>query len=176
MVIPYRTRTGDWTDFANGEGTFELIDFSIEEFKEFTESGSFTLTYRAVDKVGNEVYKTITVHIVSSETQIGDVVTMFTRFISSNFYMNSDGSFVSEEYGGLNENSKWVTDGEYIAVLDTALSNTKDETTGEWLIVYETWFWTTENIENAKAFVVENGVGNVENSNALTEFYNTFGP
>lgn len=167
---------GDWTDFAAGEGIFELIDFNIEEFKSFTESGSFTLTYRAVDKVGNEVYKTITIHIVGSETQIGDVVTMFTRFISSKFYRNSDGSFVSEEYGGLNENSKWVTEGEYISLLEKVLSNKKDETTGKWIFVYETWLWTTENIEKAKEFVVENGIGNVENPNALTDFYNTFGP
>lgn len=68
------------------------------------------------------------------------------------------------------------SDMEYISVLEKALSNKKDETTGEWLIVYETWFWTTENIENAKAFVVENGVGNVENPSALIIFYNTFGP
>ena len=165
---------GDWTDFANGEGIFELIDFNIEEFKEFTESGSFTLTYRAVDKVGNEVYKTITVHIVGSETQIGDVVTMFTRFISSNFYTRSDGSFVPEEYGGLNENSRWVTEGEYISVLEKALSNKKDETTGEWLIVYETWFWSPEKIARARTFVAEKGVGNVENADALNEFYNEF--
>ena len=38
------------------------------------------------------------------------------------------------------------------------------------------WLWTTENIAKAKTFVVENGVGNVENPNALTTFYNTFAP
>lgn len=167
---------GDWTDFSKGEGIFELIDFNIEEFKKFTESGSFTLTYRAVDKAGNEVYKTITVHIVGSESQIGDIVTKFTRFISKNFYTRSDGSFVPEDCGGLSAKSRWVTEGEYISALEKALSNTKDEATGKWIFVYETWFWTPEDIEKAKAFVDENGVGNVENPNALTEFYNTFGP
>lgn len=38
------------------------------------------------------------------------------------------------------------------------------------------WLWTTENIAKAKVFVDENGVGNVENPNALITFYITFGP
>lgn len=167
---------GDWTDFAKGEGIFEVIDFDIEEFKSFTESGSFTLTYRAVDKAGNEVYKTINIHIVSSDTQVSDIVILFTRFITGDYYIYSDGSFVPEEQGGLNQDSKWVTDDEYVAVLTKALSNEKDETTGEWTFVYETWTWDSEKIAEAKDFVVENGVGNVENSDALTEFYNNFGP
>ena len=156
--------------------TFELIDFNIDEFKRFTDSGSFTLTYKAVDKAGNEAYKTITVHIVGSESQFGDVVTMFTRFISPKFFTCADGSFVPEQQGGLNAKSRWVTDGEYISTLERALSNKKDEATGKWFFVHETWLWTTENITKAKAFVEENGVGNVENPNALTIFYNTFGP
>lgn len=155
---------------------FTIIDFNEGDFEAFTTSGEATVTYKAVDAYGNEAYKTVTVHIIDDEAQIQDEETHFTRFISPKYYKDINGDFVEPRYGGLKESSQWRTNAEYNALLTSTLSNTKNGITKKWDTVIETWNWSIEEIKLGKSFVASHGLGNTHNPDALTEFYNQFGP
>ncbi len=169
---------GDVTDFSDdeidGNEIFEVIDFDIDEFKKFKTSGNVTLTYRAVDKVGNETYKTVTVHIVDKAQQTENTVERCTRFISPKYFKNGEGNYQSITYGGINPESQWIKNAEYEELLTSTLNNTKNEETKKWSSVYETWVFTLEDIRNVKKYVEENGLGNAENTNALSNFSTQF--
>ena len=167
---------GDKTLFGKGEGTFTIIDFDEEEFKKFDTSGSVTVTYQAIDKVGNETYRTITVHIVDKDSQIDDVVTRFTRFISARYFKDSEGTPIAEEKGGLSDKSIWLNDAEYNVYLTDVLGNTlKDD--GTWSNgVYATFVFTKEDVVKAKQYIEEHGLGNTKEANALEGFYQAFPP
>ncbi len=165
---------GDKTIFEAGEGTFTIIDFDAEEFKKFTTTGSVTVTYQAIDKAGNETYRTITVHIVDKDKEVEDVITVFTRFISERYFKDKDGNFIPESDGGLNVDSIWVRDVGYLEYLTTVLENTQDNT-GTWNKgVYVTFVFSKEDVATAKAYVADHGLGNVQEPDALINFYNTF--
>lgn len=169
---------GDKTLFndEDGEGVFTIIDFDEEEFKRFDTSGSVTVTYQAIDKVGNETYRTITVHIVDKDRQVDDIITRFTRFISAKYFKDSKGNPVPEGKGGLSEKSIWLNDVGYNECLTKALENTlKDD--GSWSNgVVMTFVFTQEDIVKAKAYIETHGPGNLSEPNALKGFYQEFPP
>ncbi len=158
----------------SGKEAFTIIDYSQADFTSFKKSGNVTVTYKAVDTVGNETYKTIIVHIVDKNQQIGDLVDRFVRFISKKFYKDDAGLVVSESNGGLNSESLWLTDDNYKTVITKALNNKKNEETGAWDFVYESWHLSIDEVKEAKNFVDEHGLGNSAEENALTVFYEKF--
>ncbi len=168
------SEVGDFTDFAAGEGEFTIIDFDAEEFKKFTTSGSTTVTYQAIDKAGNETYRTVTVHIVDKDKEVDDVVTRFTRFISGEYFKDKDGNFVVEDKGGLGEDSVWVKDAGYSNLLTEVLANTQDDA-GAWSKgVYATFTFTPDEVVEAKEYIETNGLGNSSGPGKLIGFYNQF--
>ena len=167
---------GDVTDFAGGDGEFTIIDYDADDFERFTASGSVTITYRAIDKAGNETYRTATVHIVHQDTATDDAVTRLIRFISSKYFKKDDGNYVTPDDGGLHPNSIWIINPEYTTLLTNVLGNTQDEDSGEWANVYQTWTFTAEQIAEVKQYVEAHGPGKTKENNALTNFYNTYKP
>ena len=99
-----------------------------------------------------------------------------TRFISEKYFKDKDGNFVPEEYGGFNEKSNWVTNPDYVNLLTEVFKNKKNEETGKWNTVKETWFWTKAEVDEAKQFVEDEGLGNIKQERALTKFRERFGP
>ena len=96
------------------EAPLEIVDYAAADFAKFTASGSVTVTYYAVDNVGNEACCTVTVHIVDKEQQLDAEATRYVRFISSKFFKDKDGNFIAEEKGGQNAKSLWATNDVYV--------------------------------------------------------------
>ncbi len=168
---------GDETDFDNGEGAFTIIDYAKADFTKFTATGSVTVTYIAVDKVGNKVKEVITVHIIDkNQTVFGsdDSAKQYVRFISGKYYKEADGEFIDDEHGGVDENSVWRIFYEYEKLLTDTFNNKQNPDTGEWETVYETWVISKDQIAEVKAFVEEYGLGKTQNEDALDKFYKKF--
>lgn len=101
-------------DLGDGRtNSFIITNYSPEEFPQFTDSGSNTITYQVIDSVGNVTEKTITVYIVNNtpqEPESGEG-TYRVRFISEKYYDKP------EEEGGLMKKSIWRTNPEYAELL-----------------------------------------------------------
>lgn len=114
-----------------------------------------------VDSVGNTYSKQITVYIVdTTPVEVNPEGT--TRFINEYYYNQS------YENGGLENNSVWKTDSEYVAELIEAFENSKNNTP------IQTYSFTREEVLQMQEFVQANGVGNTQREDALTIFYNQF--
>lgn len=158
---------------TEGEESFTILDYVAEDFTSLKGSASKTLTFCAVDRAGNMTIKTITVYITDNSNPESS---FFSRFISDKYYKDTEGSFVLEENGGFNEDSSWITKVDYVALLDKVFANKKDDSTGKWDKVEEIWIWDKESIAEAKQFVEDEGLGNVESRDALSRFRARFGP
>ena len=168
---------GDKTDFASGEGTFAIIDYGETDFTKFTATGSVTVTYVAIDNAGNKVRAVATVHIIDKNQKVrsvDDSIIQYVRFISAEYYKGDGGVFVDFEYGGVENNSVWRLIREYEKALTDALNNEKNEETGDWETVCETWKFSNEQVLEAKAFVNEYGLGKTQHEDALEMFYSQF--
>lgn len=96
---------------------FTITNFGEDEFTQFTDSGSATITYQVVDSVGNITEETITVFIVDNtpkEAQSGEG-TYHVRFISDKYYDKT------EVEGGLPEDSIWRKRPEYVELLSEVM-------------------------------------------------------
>ena len=101
-------------ELSNGRtNSFVLTNYSQDEFTLFNDSGSASITYRAIDSVGNITEETITVYIVDNTPQepLSGEGTYRVRFISGKYYDKP------EEEGGLMKDSIWRTDPEYAGLL-----------------------------------------------------------
>ena len=76
--------------------------------------------WEVVDCVGNSYKKMATVYIVDTEPKIVKPVGT-TRFINEKYY------YESYENGGLEENSIWKTNPEYISIIEQAFQNAKNK-------------------------------------------------
>ena len=76
-----------------------------------------------VDSDGNVTNKMITVHIVDSTIYDDELYDGTPRFISKEYYKDSQGNYISEEDGGLSEISVWRYLPEYREWLDAFFEN-----------------------------------------------------
>lgn len=144
------------------KGTVFIIDdYQSTDFTQFTGSGSVTETYKVVDSVGNIFKKTITVYVVDT-TAVEILPEGTTRFIDEKYYNET------YENGGLEENSIWKTDSEYIAAIQKAFENKRNDTS------ILSFSLTYEEILKMKEFIRLNGMGNTQNEDALLRFYEEF--
>ena len=106
-------------------------------------------------------YKQITVYVV--DTAAVDVEPDgTTRFIDEKYYGKS------YEQGGLEDNSVWKTDPEYVAALRTAFDNLKNDTpVASYVLTYETR-------QQINEYMAEHGVGNSREPDALQKLYDLY--
>lgn len=102
-------------------GSLSLYGYAATDFTQMTDSGSVSMTYKAVDSIGNTVYKTVTVYITNTEP-LEQTDFQYTRFINEKYYG------ASYEKGGLHPESIWRNNPEYKNALENALLNLKNET------------------------------------------------
>lgn len=141
--------------------TFTLIDYQESDFTQFEHAGSTTETYEVVDNVGNTYQKTITIHVV--DTAVKAIVPAgTTRFINENYYN------ATPQNGGLLEKSIWKMNSEYAAAILESFCNMKNHTPEQ------TYYFTREVVLEMQMFIMENGLGNVKNDDALQVFYEKF--
>ena len=94
----------------------------------------------------------------------------FTRFISSKYYKDSDGNYIDELNGGLKDNSQWRKEPPYIEVIEKVFSNIFNTDRNEWENVVQTYSFTNDKLKEAQAYVEDNGIGNLNDKNALKKF------
>ena len=141
--------------------TFQLIDYQPSDFNQFEHDGSVTETYEVIDSAGSRYTKMITIHVV--DTSFREILPVgTTRFISEKYYQES------YQNGGLDADSIWKTDARYRTVLESAFANSRNNTP---IVSYT---FTYEEIQQMKAFVENNGIGNSESGDALQRFYEQF--
>lgn len=141
--------------------SFKVIDYASTDFTQFEKEGSVTETYQVVDSAGNTYKKTITVYIV--DTTPDTVESMGTiRFIDEKYYNEAFAN------GGLEANSVWITDLEYVAVILKAFENVANDTP------VQSYMFSHEEILQMKDYVETRGVGNSKETDALQQFYSIF--
>ena len=144
------------------DGTsFTIPDYLPTDFTQFQHEGSCTENLTVVDSVGSIYSKQITVYIVDT-SPVAVKPEGTTRFINEYYYNQP------YEYGGLEENSVWKTDPEYMAVIQETFANLRNDTP------QETYYFTHEQILEMKQFIEENGYGNTKSDDGLIRFYNQF--
>ena len=153
--------------FHENGTSFSIPDYRAEDFTGLTanpekaETFEITETLTVVDSSGSMYSKEITVYVVDTTPQ--DVKTEgTTRFIDEYFYNQP------YENGGLEDNSIWKTDPEYVETITETFENLKNDTP-----VMEFHF-THEDVLKAKEYIQEHGIGNSKEPDALSNFYDTF--
>ena len=141
--------------------SFTIIDYLPTDFTQFTASGSVTETYQVIDSAGNKFKQMITVHVVDT-TPVEILPDGTTRFINEKYYNET------YENGGLEADSIWKTDPEFVAVIQEAFDNFKNDTP------IMSFSFTYEEILEMKEFIRVNGIGNSKNPDALQQFYDRF--
>lgn len=101
--------------------SLSLYGYAATDFTEFTDSGSVSMTYKAVDSAGNTVYKTVTVFISNTEP-LPQTEFQYTRVINEKYYK------AAYEAGGLHPKSIWRSNVEYQNVFEGAVRNLKNDT------------------------------------------------
>lgn len=101
--------------------TFIMLDYVASDYTELLQEDDISVTYQVIDSAGNIYEKQITVHIIDTspkeELPIGK-----TRFISEKYYM------ATYEDGGLETNSIWKTNEDYVNTIISAFENGKNKT------------------------------------------------
>ena len=147
--------------FHENGTSFSIPDYQAADFTQFQHEGSCTENLTVVDSAGSMYYKQITVYVV--DTAAVDVKPDgTTRFISEKYYGKS------YEQGGLEDNSVWKTDPEYVAALRTAFDNLKNDTpVASYVLTYET-------CQQINEYTTEHGVGNSREPDALQKLYDLY--
>lgn len=114
-------RTSDQIAEAGINGSLSLYGYAATDFTELTDSASVSMTYKAVDSIGNTVYKTVTIFITNTEP-LPQTDFCYTRFINEKYYR------MTYENGGLHPDSIWSNDPQYQSTLENALTNLRNDT------------------------------------------------
>lgn len=147
--------------FHDNGTSFSIPDYQASDFTQFQHEGSCTENLTVVDSAGSTYYKRITVYVV--DTAAMDVKPEgTTRFINEKYYGKP------YEQGGLEDNSVWKTDTEYVAVLRTAFDNLKNDTP---IAVYRINHDTRQAINE---YVDAHGFGNSREAGALQRLYELY--
>jgi uncharacterized repeat protein (TIGR02543 family) len=147
--------------FHENGTSFSIPDYSPTDFTQFQHEGSCTENLTVVDSTGSVYKKRITVYVVDT-TAVAVKPVGTTRFINEYYYNQP------YEYGGLEDNSIWKTDPEYVAALQKVFENSRNNTPEE------TYYFTHQDILAMKEFVAQNGIGNSRSRDALSRFYDQF--
>ncbi len=141
--------------------SFTIPDYQAGEFTNQQHDFATSENLTVVDHTGNTYVKQIMVYVVDT-TPVVEKPEGKTRFISEKYFK------LDHEHGGLEENSIWMTNPDYHSALQKAFDNLKNDTPeDEFLIPHET-------ILEMKQYILDHGIGNSKESDALTEFYNRF--
>lgn len=101
--------------------SFRIIDYNPMNFTTLVSNAEIIQTFEVIDFVGNVYRKAIVVHIVDTESKI-QLPIGTTRFIDEKYYHEV------YERGGLEENSVWKMDPEYMNLLERAFQNARNNT------------------------------------------------
>lgn len=119
--ITLENRTAAQITEGGINGSLSLYGYAADDFTGMTDSGSVSMTYRAVDSIGNTVYEMVTIYVTNTEP-IPQTEFQYTRFINEKYYGAPYGA------GGLHPRSVWLNHPDYKNALQTALQNLSSNT------------------------------------------------
>lgn len=102
----------------NESTSFLMLDYTPTDFTEFRSEGSVTETFLAEDSAGNTSRKIIQINIVDTCVYPANRVWGKVRFISGRYFKDENGNLISEELGGLDDDSIWRLEEEYRGLLE----------------------------------------------------------
>lgn len=140
-----------------------MVNYNADDFQNFATDGGVSVTYRATDSFGNVTEKMIMVYIVDTAVKASPNK-KYIRFISNRFY-KQENEYVTSEAGGLEEKSVWKWEPAYSATLNNALTTEEP---------IDNWSFSKEQIEEVKAYIRENGLGNYQNRDGIGKFLQLF--
>lgn len=119
------------TDVEDGEiaygkhayNSFCVIDYSPLDFTTFQQEGYVTETFLAKDSAGNSTKLRVTIHIVDARVYEEEEVLGKVRFISHKYFKSSSGAWITEDDGGLWQDSLWRVNTEYRSILEELFMN-----------------------------------------------------
>lgn len=114
----YDKEDGEIPYGKNKNTSFFMENYEAADFTELQKEGSVTKTFFAVDSVGNATRKDVLVHIVDTSIYPEEKIFGRVRFISSRYFWDEEGNLISEELGGLEENSIWRWNEDYRGLLE----------------------------------------------------------
>lgn len=147
--------------FHDNGTSFSIPDYAPTDFTQFQHEGSCTENLTVVDSVGSVYKKQITIYVVDT-TAVAVRPEGTTRFINEYYYNQPC------ENGGLEDNSIWKTDPEYVETIQEAFDNLNNDTP------QESYYFTHETILEMKEYIAEHGFGNSKEPDALANFYERF--
>ncbi len=147
--------------FHENGTSFSIPDYAPTDFNQFMHSGSSTENLTVVDSSGSVYCKMITVYVADT-TPVAVKPEGTTRFIDEYYYNQP------YENGGLEEDSVWKTDPEYVAAIKQTFENSRNDTP------IATYTFTHEEILKMRDYVREHGIGNSKEEEALDNFYDLF--
>jgi len=141
--------------------SFVLLDYELTDYTELLQEDNIVATYQVTDSAGNVYEKQIIVHIVdtASEEELPEGT---TRFINEKYYEES------QENGGLEANSIWLTNEDYMNVIQEAFENVKNDTPVTTISI------SHEEILLMKEFMQKIGVENLREPDMLQTFFEKF--
>lgn len=163
------------TDREDGtltNGTQVIVyNMSSSDPTDIGDKGEFTITYEATDKDGNKSYYTVTVHVTSNDTQTSlekdesgsdKKVADYIRFIDETNYNKT-----SKTSGGLEKNSAWKKEEDYVEVITQTFANVHNNTP-----VY-TYVYHQDDINEMKEYTNANYASSLDDGYQST-FYTKF--
>lgn len=159
-----------------------IIDFNLDDFRDLGDNGAATVTYQAIDKVGNISTCTSWIHITKSG-KIDQV--LYPRHLDEENYRKS-----STADGGMEDRSKWTNDPEYVQLIEECFNRNEEmekllptkSSDKDWTWIYDLnkmksnsdylYVFESEDITKSQQYVTNHGLANREESNALKGWLN----
>ena len=98
--------------------SFVMENYRSSDFLNLEKAGSMEKIFIAVDSAGNTTSKNILIHVVNTEVYPEEKIFGRVRFISEKYFWDENGKLISEELGGLSNDSIWRWDASYRALLE----------------------------------------------------------
>ena len=117
-TFAYDVEDGEIPYGRNAVASFYMENYQVREFIEIQEEGSINKTFCAIDSVGNRTKKDIWIHIIDAQIYPEEKIFGRVRFISKKYFWDEEKKLISEEMGGLAEDSVWRLDENYRRLLE----------------------------------------------------------
>lgn len=159
-------------DTEDGDVTnkIKILDYNEKDFTDLESSGTVAVTFSVTDKFGKETTRQVNIMIVKQDVLSDIEPVKVVRFINEKYYKKNAGinlKAISKEEeaernqnGGLNVRSKWYTEDDYRNYINTVWGKTSGDT----------YTYTKSDLDNIKAYIDANGIGNAEKPNGLSGF------
>ena len=102
----------------NKNTSFVMENYKASDFTKRQEEGSIEKTFIAIDSAGNTTKKDVLIHIVNTKSYPEEKIFGRVRFISEKYFWDENKKLISEELGGLSEDSIWRWEESYRALLE----------------------------------------------------------